>query len=120
MTVFKERQVAVDGKKETLTVAQSHRRNPLDHNTSNLWKIGLNKERFTLQQTVVAALDQYLEDLDGEAPCNLYEKVISEIEKPLIETIMNYCGHNQSKAASCLGINRGTLRKKLKQYEISP
>lgn len=78
----------------------------------------MKKNNYTLQQTVVSALIQYLHDLDGEAPSNLYEKVMSEIEKPLLSTVMDHCENNQSKAASCLGINRGTLRKKLKQYQI--
>lgn len=79
----------------------------------------MNKDSYTLKQTVVTALVQYIKDLDGEAPSNLYEKVMSEIEKPLLSTILEHCENNQSKAASCLGINRGTLRKKLKQYEIT-
>ncbi len=78
----------------------------------------LKKNNPSLHNSVTTALIQYLEDLDGEDPCNLYEKVISEIEKPLLSTVMNHYENNQSKAASCLGINRGTLRKKLKQYEI--
>jgi len=80
----------------------------------------LNKKKYSLQQSVEFALMQYLNDLDGESPSNLYDKVLCEIEKPLFTTIMDHCENNQSKAASCLGINRGTLRKKLKQYEISP
>jgi len=79
-----------------------------------------DKNNYTLKQTVELALMQYLNDLDGEAPSNLYNKVLSEIEKPLFSTIMDHCENNQSKAATCLGINRGTLRKKLKQYEITP
>ena len=79
----------------------------------------LKKNNYSLQNSVTSALMQYLDDLDGEAPCNLYDKVLSEIEKPLITTVMNHCENNQSKAASCLGINRGTLRKKLKQYQIN-
>lgn len=79
----------------------------------------MNKESYTLKQTVVTALVQYIKDLDGEAPSNLYEKIMSEIEKPLLSTVLEHCENNQSKAALCLGINRGTLRKKLKQYEIS-
>ena len=79
-----------------------------------------NKNNYSLKQTVELALTQYLSDLDGETPSNLYDKVLSEIEKPLFSTIMDHCENNQSKAASCLGINRGTLRKKLKQYEINP
>jgi Fis family transcriptional regulator len=78
----------------------------------------LKKNNQSLQHSVTAALRQYLEDLDGEAPDNLYETVMGEIEKPLLTIIMEHCENNQSRAASCLGINRGTLRKKLQQYQI--
>jgi len=78
----------------------------------------INNKNASLQQSVVSALIQYIDDLDGEAPSNLYEKMMNEIEKPLFTTVMDHCDHNQSKAASCLGINRGTLRKKLKQYQV--
>jgi len=78
----------------------------------------LKNNNHSLKNSVTTALVQYLEDLDGEDPCDLYEKVLSEIEKPLLSTVMLHCENNQSKAASCLGINRGTLRKKLKQYQI--
>ncbi len=83
-------------------------------------KSDTHNKNSTLQQSVISALTQYIADLDGEVPCNLYDKVIGEVEKPLFDTVMNHCDHNQSKAASCLGINRGTLRKKLKQYQIIP
>ncbi len=79
----------------------------------------LKKNNDSLEKSVTNALLQYLEDLDGETPHNLYDKVLSEIEKPLLSTVMLHCENNQSKAASCLGINRGTLRKKLKQYQIN-
>lgn len=79
----------------------------------------MNAKTQTLEQSVVTALVRYLEDLDGEDPSNLYDKVISEIEKPLLVTVMQHCNHNQSRAASYLGINRGTLRKKLRQYQIT-
>lgn len=78
----------------------------------------LKKNKNTLEKSVASALIQYLDDLDGETPCNLYDKVISEIERPLLSTVMSHCENNQSKAASCLGINRGTLRKKLKQHQL--
>jgi Fis family transcriptional regulator len=79
----------------------------------------LNNNNHSLQKSVQSALTKYLKDLDGEEPTNLYDKIMTEIEKPLLSTIMNHCQNNQSRAASCLGINRGTLRKKLKQYQIS-
>jgi len=64
------------------------------------------------------ALDQYFESLNGYRPGDLYELVLSEVEKPLLQTVLEYTGGNQSEAASILGINRGTLRKKLKAYAL--
>jgi Fis family transcriptional regulator len=72
----------------------------------------------TLQQSVEQAIRKYLTDLDGEIPCNLFDTVIAEIEQPMLQTVLSHCNHNQSKTATYLGINRGTLRKKLKQYQI--
>lgn len=72
-----------------------------------------------LRETVAQALCEYLEKLDGHAPDDLYRLVLEEVERPLLETVMDYCGGNQTKAAIYLGLNRGTLRKKLKQYDIS-
>ena len=46
------------------------------------------------------------------------ELVMREVEKPLFRTVMEYADGNQSQAAEILGINRGTLRKKLKTYKL--
>ena len=64
------------------------------------------------------ALRGYLNSLNGYKPAALYELVISEVEKPLFRTVMEYAEGNQSEAAKILGINRGTLRKKLKTYKL--
>jgi Fis family transcriptional regulator len=64
------------------------------------------------------ALDEYFKDLDGEQPHAVHEMLLSCMEKPLLEYVMNRAGGNQSKAAEILGLNRNTLRKKLKQYHI--
>ena len=64
------------------------------------------------------ALNQYFESLNGYRPGDLYELVLSEVEKPLLRTVLEYTGGNQSEAAAILGINRGTLRKKLKAYAL--
>jgi len=42
-----------------------------------------------------------------------------EVEEPLFRAVLGYAAGNQSRAADILGINRGTLRKKLKNYGIS-
>jgi len=56
--------------------------------------------------------------LDGDKPTAIYEMVINTVEKPLLLYIMNKTEGNQSKAAKMLGLNRNTLRKKLKQYNL--
>lgn len=69
-----------------------------------------------LRIQVRSALQDYFRQLDGEMPCELYKLVLQEMEHPLLETVMHYTRGNQTKAAEILGINRSTLRKKLKQY----
>lgn len=71
-----------------------------------------------VQHAVRAALDALWETLEGDQPNNLYDLVIAQIERPLLETAMLRCDQNQSRAAECLGINRSTLRKKLKQHQL--
>jgi Fis family transcriptional regulator len=44
--------------------------------------------------------------------------VLSQVEEPLMNAVMRYTRNNQSKASTVLGLNRGTLRKKLKQYDM--
>lgn len=67
---------------------------------------------------VESSLQQYFADLDGETPCGVYDMVLHQVEKPLLECVMAQCGGNQSKAAAVLGLNRNTLRKKLVQHGL--
>ena len=71
-----------------------------------------------LPDNIDTLLDQYFNDLDGDEPSTIYEMVINTVEKPLLLYIMNKTEGNQSKAAKMLGLNRNTLRKKLKQYNL--
>ena len=64
------------------------------------------------------ALRSYLKSLNGHQPAELYQLVMGEVEKPLFKAALEYTGGNQSQAADILGINRGTLRKKLKVYKL--
>jgi Fis family transcriptional regulator len=63
-------------------------------------------------------LNSYFESLNGHKPGDLYQLVIGEVEKPLFRAVLTYTKGNQSEAAEILGINRGTLRKKLKDYKL--
>jgi Fis family transcriptional regulator, factor for inversion stimulation protein len=69
-----------------------------------------------LHDSVRQALESYFLQLKGQAPTNLYEMVLAEVEVPLLEAVMEYTKGNQSRAAILLGLSRGTLRKKLKIY----
>tara|TARA_B100000795_G_C22616257_1_gene367082 strand:+ start:51 stop:287 length:237 start_codon:yes stop_codon:yes gene_type:complete len=71
-----------------------------------------------LSNDIDILLDQYFTDLSGENPNAVYDMVIQSVEKPLLLYIMNLAEGNQSKASDILGLNRNTLRKKLKQHKI--
>ncbi|WP_082259012.1 DNA-binding transcriptional regulator Fis [Glaesserella parasuis] len=69
-----------------------------------------------LRENVKQAVRNYLRNLDGQDPTELYELVLSEIEHPMLDMVMQHTRGNQTRAATMFGINRGTLRKKLKKY----
>ena len=71
-----------------------------------------------LRDAVTVAVRHYLNDLDGQISTDVYQMVLAEVEAPLLEEIMAYTRNNQTKASIMLGLNRGTLRKKLKQYNL--
>ena len=76
------------------------------------------KSRKPLRKHTEDALDTYFESLNGDRPGDLYDLVLGEVERPLFKAVMDYTSGNQSQAAGILGINRGTLRKKLKTYSL--
>lgn len=71
-----------------------------------------------LSECVRKSLDRYFKDLDGEIPRAVYEMVLKNVERPMLEAILHRAEGNQSLAADMLGINRNTLRKKIQQYKI--
>ena len=74
--------------------------------------------RKSLKYQVGIALRRYFKELDGNKATNVFEMVIKEVEKPMLEEVMKFCNGNKSQASKVLGINRVTLRTKLKQYNI--
>ena len=72
----------------------------------------------SLREMVKNSIEQYFEDLGGHETINLYELVLKEVEVPLLTVVLEQSKNNQSKAAKILGLNRGTLRKKLKQCDL--
>ncbi len=71
-----------------------------------------------IREAVSRALDDYFRELDGHDCNGLYRLVLSEVEIPLLESVMDYCSGNQTRAAQLLGLNRATLRKKLRDHGI--
>jgi Fis family transcriptional regulator len=71
-----------------------------------------------LAQQVRLSLQRYFEDLNGQPAAELYELVIAQVEKPLLEIVMRETRGNITKAAQVLGINRTTLRTKLHKYGL--
>jgi len=71
-----------------------------------------------LAEYVRTAMDDYFAKLNGEDPGDIYAMVISEVERPLLACVLEHCGGNQTRAASLLGLNRATLRKKLRTHEL--
>ena len=67
---------------------------------------------------IAGALESYFRDLDGEKPAAIYEMVLRSVERPMFEAVLQRTGGNQTLAASMLGINRNTLRKKLIDYKL--
>lgn len=86
--------------------------------------LGKNEEQNGTQQAsqiydaVKSSVERYLHELEDTDPSEMYAMVLSQIEQPLLETIMAHTGGNQSRAAEYLGLNRGTLRKKLRLYDL--
>lgn len=71
-----------------------------------------------IARCVRKAMDAYFRDLDGERPGAIYDMVLCSVEKPLIEVVLARVDGNQTQAAQLLGLNRNTLRKKMKAYRI--
>ena len=78
-----------------------------------------NKQEISqLSHAVKHSIRRYLYELEGTQPKNMYEMVLRQVEKPLFEAILEHTKGNQSRASELLGLNRGTLRKKLRSYNL--
>ena len=77
-----------------------------------------NNGNKSLHKHTEDALKVYFKNLNGDRPGDLYDLVIGEVERPLFKAVLDYTQGNQSQAAGILGLNRGTLRKKLRYYSL--
>ncbi len=72
----------------------------------------------TIQDSIRVYLEQYFSELGGQAPANVYNMMLELIERPMLEEVMKKAGNNQCRATRYLGLARGTVIKKLKQYDL--
>jgi len=63
-------------------------------------------------------MQKYFSDMDGHQPAEVYELILSQIEIPLFQTVLDYTDGNVSRAAEILGLNRGTFRNRLRKYDM--
>lgn len=91
---------------------------PSDLSVASQPQTGIEQKNPSLRDSVEIAVSNYFQHLDGQDVTDVYDMVMGEVETPLLEVVMKYTRHNQTKAAQVLGLNRGTLRKKLKQYGL--
>lgn len=78
----------------------------------------MSRNNNDISACVFGALEQYFQDLDGERPAAIYDMVMRNVEKPMLQIVLQQAGGNQTLAAEMLGINRNTLRKKLVDYKL--
>ncbi len=74
-----------------------------------------------LRESAHEAISYFLAEIDtpaGQPYTEIYDMVISQVEEPLLRAVMTFTQGNQSRASEMLGLNRGTLRKKLYRYGI--
>jgi len=89
----------------------------VESNTDKLKKI---TPELPLRDHMILLMTTYFEKITNNeiTPENIYKNIMTEVELPLLKFVMEYTGNNQSSAASILGLNRGTFRKKLNYYGI--
>jgi Fis family transcriptional regulator len=71
-----------------------------------------------IDECIRDSLNVYFDDMKGIEPHGMYDMLLSAVEKPLLEVVMNRADQNQSRAAEWLGLNRNTLRKKLIEHKL--
>lgn len=87
-------------------------------NVPSVASLNASAQEQSLRDCVERTMENYFRHLDGQSVTDVYDMVLQEIEAPLLEIVMKNTRQNQTKAAELLGLNRGTLRKKLKRYSL--
>ncbi|NVK22595.1 MAG: DNA-binding transcriptional regulator Fis [Kangiellaceae bacterium] len=103
----------------TIFDTNNHSSNMNTHSSDNLQADSASfSSNPTLREHVAISMQHYLKQMHGQPLNEVYDLVLSQVEEPLLRAIMEHTRNNQTKAAQVLGLNRGTLRKKLKRYDL--
>lgn len=76
------------------------------------------KKYGSLPKCVTHSIEEYFRHIDQSDTRDFYALVMHQVEAPLLKVVMRETKDNQSAAAELLGLNRGTLRKKLKLHGL--
>ena len=76
------------------------------------------KQTSEIADCIRGSLERYFKDLDGAKPRAIYDMVLKNVERPMLEIVLDRAAGNQTIAAEMLGINRNTLRKKIRTLKI--
>ena len=88
------------------------------HNNIATTAIPASADNASLREHVERAVTQYFDQVEGQDVRDVYDMVLQEVEAPLLEATLRFTRNNQTQASTVLGLNRGTLRKKLKRYDV--
>jgi Fis family transcriptional regulator len=75
-------------------------------------------DQYSIEDVVELKISRFFDQIGTFYPEDVYDLLMSKVEKPLLIQILRRVGGNQVQAAKILGINRNTLRKKIKQYNL--
>ncbi len=81
-------------------------------------RVDVQRKNQPLREFVSDAMDEYFSVLDGHDCTGLFEMVMREVEVPLLRSVLEHTDGNQTRASEMLGLNRSTLRKKLRQHKL--
>ena len=75
-------------------------------------------DSYSLEAVVEHKISKFLDQVGGMYPEDLHSLILGKVEKPLLAQILRRTGGNQVHASRILGINRNTLRKKMKMHSV--
>lgn len=116
--ILKQLFISTTGRQISLAVVEKELEKLLSVKQKAILEVSSPSEN--LSHAIEGHLARYFRALDGDEPdSGLYDRILAEVERPLILAMLHHTSGNQIKAAAILGLNRNTLRKKIRELNIS-